>query len=435
MAFMEVQKVYSGGYQPSTIGHDISNFGKTLLDLSAQDKQRAAINADKMMENARYQAEKERQAKLDAANAEVQAQNMLNMKQEYGAKKDSLAMDKLTNEQLGKLISADLQAANGITSTNKVYEDLASKASGMSKKEYDAALGALNAATKDKSFNGSRGMVTDEFLKGTNVGEILKYTDRQKAEDAAIDKDKTNYLRDELKDDKKFNYEVYLKNLEHKQRLGEINLQNSGKASADSDKEDGKLVDLAAGVKYLQEHGVDEKLFMINGIPSEKMVFKLASVELPKKVEAIKSTLSTTISTAPDSMWVKGDISPSKMNKAINDTLGKIPTEGGKYQYMNYMNNWLLSHKANTTAIGAGEGTVNEDAFNKYSDSFYGKVMEPTNRKITEDKIAVKVNSLKNGYTSLLNAFSKDGTISIDEQKRLNKFKVEANKYGITFDK
>lgn len=435
MAFMEVQKVYSGGYQPSTIGHDISNFGKTLLDLSAQDKQRAAINADKMMENARYQAEKERQARLDVANAEVQAQSMLNMKQEYDAKKDSLAMDKFTNEQLGRLISADLQATNGITSTNKVYENLASKASGMSSKEYNAALDALNTSVKGKSFNGSRGMVTDEFLKGTNVGDILKYTDKLKAEDAAIDKDKTDYLRDELKDDKKFNYEVYLKNLEHKHRLGEIGLENSGKASANSDEKDGELVDLAAGVKYLQEHGVDEKLYMINGAPSEKMVFKLASVELPKKVEDIKSTLSTTISTAPNSMWVKGDISPSKMNKTINDTLGKIPTEGGKYQYMNSMNNWLLSHKASTTAIGAGEGTVNEDSFSKYSDSFYNKVMEPTNRKIAEDKITAKVNTLKNGYTSLLNAFSKDGIISIDEQKRLNKFKVEASKYGITFDK
>lgn len=303
MAFMEVQKVYSGGYQPSTIGRDISDFGKTLLDLSAQDKQRAMINADKMMENAKYQAEKERQAKLDAANAEVQAQNMLNMKQEYSAKKDSLAIDKLTNEQLGKLISADLQAANGIVSTNKVYEDLASKASGMSSKEYTAALDALNTNVKDKSFKGSRGMVTDEFLKGTNVGEILKYTDKLKAEDAAIDKDKTSYLRDELKDDKNFAQQKEIVNLQfaNNKAMAEITHRYNM-----SEKDPKEPKDLTSDQRALLSVAEDE----FNKLtPKQKEVYGTSNIYLstirennPKKYQEMEARVKVEAKKAEDAL-------------------------------------------------------------------------------------------------------------------------------------
>jgi len=200
-----------------------NTFGENLINKSILDKKTAT-------EELRYQATQERQDRLDKANAEVQKQSMLNMQQEYGARKANLAKEELTNTQLGKLIAKDLQATQGMTITNKQYEDLLNKEVSMGAKEYENALNDLNAIIKNKDFSGSAGMVTEEFLTGTDAAKILAYSDKLKAADKVEKDDKIKYLRELVKDEKNHEQAKELKKIEYGYKMKEISAQNSGKA-------------------------------------------------------------------------------------------------------------------------------------------------------------------------------------------------------------
>lgn len=221
MANMEVGSI-PVGTSVSTYGDlakAFNTFGESLINKSILDKKMAT-------EELRYQAAQERQDRLDKANAEVQKQSMLNMQQEYGARKANLAKEELTNTQLGKLIAKDLQATQGMTITNKQYEDLLNKEVSMGAKEYENALNDLNAIIKNKDFSGSAGMVTEEFLTGTDAAKILAYSDKLKAADKVEKDDKIKYLREQVKDDKDYEQQVGLKKMEHKYRQDEFAQQH-----------------------------------------------------------------------------------------------------------------------------------------------------------------------------------------------------------------
>lgn len=201
-------------------------------------------------------------------------------------------------------------------------------------------------------------------------------------------------------------------------------------------KEDEQIHNDAAKVKYLQEYGVPEHLYMLDGKPSRALMDKLITSELPKMVTSMSDKLDKTVSTSTTGFLVAGDIPPAKMNKTIKDTLGKLPTEGAKYRYMQSMDSFLVAHKAGTTSAGNGIGTVNEKSFNDYSNSFYDKAMEPTRKREVEEKTSASITALKNGYASLYKKFSKDGTIDPKEQKTLDALAAHAKKqYKVTFDK